>query len=144
MAGRDPDAWLDAAQVRRILAPLADIPSDLAIRVEDASGALVAIAGQVAGASDAQFSRELRIDDALIGRLVAEGGAIADPAVVATVEALALGLEALADARRRSGASNDPSGDAPDRPVVVRGRPGDEPAAAADDRLAAGAARRGL
>ena len=113
MAGRDPDPWLDAAQVRRILAPLADVPSDLAIRVEDASGALVAMAGRVAGASDARFSRELRIDEALIGRLVAEGDAIADPAVVATVEALALGLEALADAWRRSRASSDPSGDAP-------------------------------
>jgi serine phosphatase RsbU (regulator of sigma subunit) len=108
MAGRDPDHWLDADQVQRILAPITDTPSDLAIRVEDASGVLVALTGTFAGASDARFSRELRVEDALIGRMVAEGGAIADPAVLAMVEALALGLEALAVARRASGATDDP------------------------------------
>ena len=101
MAGRDPDPGLDAAQVRLILAPIADASTDLAIRVEDASGGLVATSGEV-GVAGPRLSRELRASETLIGRLVAEGGALHEPAVAATIEALAVGFEMLADAQRRS------------------------------------------
>lgn len=101
MVGRDLEPSLDAVQVQRILAPIDDASTDLAIRVEDPFGGVIATSG-APPAAGARLTRELRAGETLVGRLIAEGRALGEPTVAATIKALAIGLEALADARGRS------------------------------------------
>jgi serine phosphatase RsbU (regulator of sigma subunit) len=95
----------DAERIRAILAPFAAGSARLCVRVEDARGHVVAISDEPRSASPS-LSRELRMDGALVGRVVASGPAIHEPLVPVAIEALAVSLEQLADAERRAAMSD--------------------------------------
>jgi serine phosphatase RsbU (regulator of sigma subunit) len=96
----------DAQRLREILAPFATVSARLSVRVEDAGGELVATSGDEPRSSPPSLSRELRVNGALVGRLVATGPAIDEPLIPAAIEALAVSLEQLADAERRAAMSD--------------------------------------
>jgi serine phosphatase RsbU (regulator of sigma subunit) len=101
MAGVDSPQPLDADRIRRILAPFASEAPGLTVVLEDAAGRVIAASTDDPLAASPSLTRELRIDGTLLGRLVASGPLVATPVVEATIEALAISLEHLADAGPR-------------------------------------------
>jgi sigma-B regulation protein RsbU (phosphoserine phosphatase) len=102
-----PGLRLDPSAIERILAPFARIDG-LRVSLQDDEGRTVAGAEVDPGSGEPRLTRDLRSDGTTVGRLVAEGRAVTDRTVAATLEALAVSLEepALAtgspDARRAS------------------------------------------
>lgn len=97
MAGVDPARRLDADRIRRILAPFAAEAPALTVVLEDASGRVIAASSDDSPPASPSLTRELRTDGALLGRLVASGRLVSEPVVGATIEALAVSLEQLAE-----------------------------------------------
>jgi Stage II sporulation protein E (SpoIIE) len=89
---------LDDEHVERILAPFRRPSAGLSVSLEDASGRTVVGAPGNAAAGGARLTRDLRADGIAIGRLIAEGPAVTDRSVAAALEAVAVGLETLAEA----------------------------------------------
>jgi sigma-B regulation protein RsbU (phosphoserine phosphatase) len=99
----DPYAPLDPERVERILAPFRAAEDRLIVTVLDPSGQPIAGSSVDAGlpSSQAPVVRDIRCGSKLIGRLVAIGPAVDDPAVVAALGAVATGLGQLAEADAR-------------------------------------------
>jgi phosphoserine phosphatase RsbU/P len=97
MAGVDRPVRLDADRIRQILAPFAGEAPALAIVLEDAGGRVIAASTEDARPASPSVTRELRRDGALLGRLIASGELVGEHVMSATIEALAVGIEQLAD-----------------------------------------------
>jgi serine phosphatase RsbU (regulator of sigma subunit) len=90
---------LPVDRIRRILAPFEELTSGLGIALEAVDGSL--LVGRADSDADAtRVTRELRTNGALVGRLIATGAEVSTPAIDAAIEALATGLEELADLDR--------------------------------------------
>lgn len=98
---RDPSRTLDPERVARILRPLARDPGRLVVTVEDATDHGIGTPPPDALASGARVMRDLTLDGAFLGRLVAVGPAATDPSVADAIEAVAVAIEQLVDAERR-------------------------------------------
>jgi phosphoserine phosphatase RsbU/P len=110
MAGVDRTERLDAGRIRQILAPFAAEAPALAFVLEDAGGRVIAASTDDVPPALPSVIRELRRDGALLGRLIASGELVAEPVLGATIEALAVSLELLADvAPDASAAASYPS-----------------------------------
>lgn len=107
MTGVGAAPAFDAERIRAILAPFAAGSARLSVRLEDALGEVIVKSGDDGESVARSLSRELRVDGALVGRVVATGPAVGAPPVSAAIEALAVSLEQLADAERRA-AMSDP------------------------------------
>ncbi|HEV8282090.1 MAG TPA: PP2C family protein-serine/threonine phosphatase [Candidatus Limnocylindrales bacterium] len=101
MAGVNPAPRFDVERIRRILEPFAAEAPALTVVLEDAGGRVIAASTDESPAPSPSLTRELRTDGALLGRLVASGPLVVGPVVGATIEALAVSLEHLADAGPR-------------------------------------------
>jgi hypothetical protein len=88
-------------RVERILAPFRRPSAGMSVSLVDATGRTV-VAAPGDGAGGARLTRELRAGGIVIGQLIAEGPAVTDRSVAAALEAVAVGLEALADAGPRA------------------------------------------
>jgi Stage II sporulation protein E (SpoIIE) len=98
---RDPSRTIDPERVTRILRPLARDPGRLVVTVEDATGHAIGMRPPDALASEPRLMRDLMLDGAFLGRLVAVGRAATEPSVADAIEAVAVAIEQLADAERR-------------------------------------------
>lgn len=98
---RDPSRTLDPERVARILRPLARDPGRLVVTVEDATDHGIGTPPPDALAKSARVMRDLTLDGAFLGRLVAVGPAATDPSVADAIEAVAVAIEQLVDAERR-------------------------------------------
>ncbi len=102
MSDRDANRAIDPERVARILRPLARDPGRLVVAVEDATGRGI---GPPPPEGDAaagpRLTRDLTLDGAFLGRLVAVGVAAREPAVADAIEAVAIAIEQLVDAERR-------------------------------------------
>jgi hypothetical protein len=105
---------LDAERIERILAPFRRPSAGLSVSLEDATGQTVVVASDAGLPGGARLTRDLRADGAPVGRLVAEGPAVTERSVAAALEALAIGLEALAEAGRRPSVVTGDDAAAPD------------------------------
>jgi len=114
MAGVDPPRRLDADRIRGILAPFAAEAPALRVALEDASGRLIAASTDDSPGASPSLTRELRADGALLGRLVASGPLVTEAVVGASIEALAISLEHLADVGPRTAAADSYSSHAAD------------------------------
>jgi sigma-B regulation protein RsbU (phosphoserine phosphatase) len=98
MASVDRQGRLDAERIGQILAPFTAQAPALTVVIEDADGRVIAASTDGPGHDSPALIRELRHDGALVGRLIANGGPVAEPVVGAAIEALAVSLEQLASA----------------------------------------------
>jgi sigma-B regulation protein RsbU (phosphoserine phosphatase) len=105
----DPSAALDPARVERILASFAPATDRLRVVVVDEAGERIAASTESGMGDDAvahgTLVRDIHCAGGLVGRVLASGPAIDDPAVVSAMDALASGLGELAEADYRSLAS---------------------------------------
>jgi sigma-B regulation protein RsbU (phosphoserine phosphatase) len=105
----DPGAALDPERVQRILASFAPATDRLQVAVVDVAGdriaestahaAFISADGPAAGH---ELALDIHCAGGLVGRVLASGPAIADPTVVAALDALAAGLGELAEADYRA------------------------------------------
>ena len=100
----DPSVALDPERVERILASF--VPTDrLQVAVVDAAGGPIAESAGQSVALDHGLVRDIQCAGRIVGRLIASGPAIGDPAVISALDALATSLGQLAEADHRSLAS---------------------------------------
>lgn len=100
----DPDSTpaIDSDRVGLILRPLARDAGRLVITVEDATGRGIGPPPPERLAADwPRFTRDLTLDGAFLGRLIAVGPAVTEPSVADAMEAVAVAIEQLVDAERR-------------------------------------------
>ena len=129
MTDRSPTSPLDPDRLDRVLAPFGADGVGLSVGVEDLDGASIAgSSGRRAAAAgvrvDGRVVRDIRSHGATIGRLVATGPTAADPAVGASLDALAIGLGELADATTRIPPSELALGRIHQRSIVSLRAPG--------------------
>lgn len=107
------DDLLPGELLNEILAPFGRLGSAIAVSVEDGDGRRLAGTGVDPAVSpglddEASVSREIRSEDALIGRVTARGGDATTPAVAAAIGALACALAALiSETRARHAAESE-------------------------------------
>jgi len=109
MVDRADIAGLPVERIRRILAPFDRVATDqgLSFAIEAPDGTVLL------GATDAAtttITHELRVGGALLGRVVATGAAAGTPAIDAAIEAIATGIEELAELDRAVRLGGAPAG----------------------------------
>jgi Stage II sporulation protein E (SpoIIE) len=103
VSGPDAPASLDGSLTDRLLRPLARVADDLTVHIEQPDGRMVGRpSSDRLSAPGPRLTRELLVDGRVIGRLVAEGTAVTQRPVAATLEALAIALEELATTSREA------------------------------------------
>jgi serine phosphatase RsbU (regulator of sigma subunit) len=118
VTGLDPLFPIDRAELERILAPFTRVPDGLTVTLQDATGRRISGSPADAASSvDARLTRDLLLGGSVFGRLVAEGPGVTDRTTAASLDALAVALERLAEAGQRSPAASaaEAATAAPDR-----------------------------
>src|SRR5690348_12183072 len=109
MVDRADIAGLPVERIRRILAPFDRVATDqgLSFAIEAPDGTVLL------GATDAAtttITHELRVGGALLGRVIATSAAAGTPAIDAAIEAIATGIEELAELDRAVRLGGAPAG----------------------------------
>jgi hypothetical protein len=103
VTGLDPTFPVDRAALERILAPFARVPDGLTVALQDASGHTISGSpADPASSASARLTRDLSAGGSVFGRLVAEGPGVTDRTTAASLDALAVALERLAESGQPS------------------------------------------